>query len=139
MKTPLILGVIVLVLLAGATWWSSTLQTGNNTPVVSQDGLHWHPTLVMYVKGEKIEIPGNIGLGAVHQPMHTHEDLPIIHLEYSGRVVEDDLKLGNFFANWGRDMRSFGTNMHMKVNGIDNTEYENYMMRDGDSIELHYD
>ena len=36
-------------------------------------------------------------------------------------------------------MRSFGTNMRMTVNGIENTEYENYQMKDGDTIELRYE
>jgi len=47
--------------------------------------------------------------------------------------------LENFFRNWGKDMRSFGANMRMTVNGVENTEFENYMMRDGDKIELRYD
>ena len=95
--------------------------------------------LEIYVKGEKLEIPENIGLGAVHQPMHTHDDLPVIHLEFSGVVHEKDLVLGQFFKNWGKDMRSFGRDMSMTVNGETNSEFENYVMGDGDKIELRYE
>ncbi len=138
MKTILIIVGAIALLIVGGTWWSSSINSSDPS-VISRSGLHWHPTLTIYVKGEKFEIPQNIGLGAVHSPMHTHDDLPIIHLEYSGIVREKDAMLGQFFKNWGRDMRSFGTNMRMTVNGEENTEYENYIMRDGDKIELRYE
>ena len=137
MKNTIIIGSIALVLLVGGSWWTRSLQGSSNA--VSQDGLHWHPTLEIFVKGEKIEIPESLGLGAVHKPMHTHEDLPVIHLEFSGVVHEKDLMLGQFFKNWERDMNSFGTNMSMTVNGETNTQYGKYVMRDGDRIELRYE
>src|SRR3989344_8946196 len=117
---------------------SGTVQS-NDPDIVAVSGMHWHPQLEIYVKGEKIEIPQNIGIGAVHQPMHTHDDLPIIHLEFPALVRTQDIMLGRFFEIWGKDMRSFGSNMRMMVNGGENTEYENYIMGDGDKIELHYD
>ena len=101
--------------------------------------MHWHPTLEIYVGDERVEIPRNLGLGAVHKPVHTHDDLPILHLEFNGTVREEDVMLGEFFKNWGKDMRSFGTNMRMTVNGVPNTEFEHYIMRDKDIIELRYD
>lgn len=36
-------------------------------------------------------------------------------------------------------MRLFGENMKMTVNGEENTEYENYIMRDKNNIELRFD
>ena len=36
-------------------------------------------------------------------------------------------------------MLSFGANMKMTVNGKENTEYENYIMRDKDKIELRFE
>ena len=138
MKNTFIIGGIVLVLLVGGSWWSKNLQ--NSDPgVISRDGLHWHPTLEIYVGEKKIDIPENIGIGAVHQPMHTHDDLPVIHLEFTGIVREDDLVLGQFFKNWGKDMRQFGATTRMSVNGVENTEYEQYVMGDEDKIELYYE
>ncbi|HEY4514096.1 MAG TPA: hypothetical protein VJH69_02120, partial [Candidatus Paceibacterota bacterium] len=110
--------------------------------LVSASGIHWHPQLEIYFRGEKQEIPANIGLGAVHQPMHTHaEDSArgIIHLEFGSIVREDDLRLGRFFSVWGKEMRSLGANMKMSVNGKENTEYEEYIMRDQDKVELRYE
>lgn len=118
--------------------WSERHRSADSDAIAT-NGLHWHPTLRIFVKGEELPIPANIGLGAVHQPIHTHDDVPIVHLEFDGRVTEDDLKLGNFFRNWEKDIRSFGSNMRMTVNGEITDEYENYVLRDGDAIELWYD
>lgn len=136
-STLIAIGILVL-LLAGGSWWSQTLSS-KDPDVISKKGIHWHPELEIYVKGEKVEISQNVGLGAVHQPMHTHDDLPAIHLEFSGLVKKDDTKLGNFFRIWGKDIRSFGTNMKMTVNGEPNTEFENYLMKDKDKIMLRYE
>ncbi len=138
MKTFTLSIVLVSVLILAGIWWQDARSQGDPN-VISRNGLHWHPTLEMYVKGVKQEIPENIGLGAIHQPVHTHDDLPKIHLELSGTVRREDILLGEFFKSWQRDIRSFGSNMKMTVNGEENTEYENYMMRDGDRIELRYE
>lgn len=111
--------------------------------IVSRSGLHVHPTLAIYVKGVKQEIPADLGVGPQYAgapgydlrmkmtAIHTHDDVPIIHLEFTGGPVrKEDVALGQFFKIWGKDMRSFGTNIHMTVNGKDNTEYENYIMQD---------
>lgn len=145
----ILIGVAVLVI--GLFAWSQ-LEQGSDSEVIAQRGLHWHPQLAIYVKGERIEIPQNIGVGQEYldkpgygnggmamTPMHTHDDVPIIHLEYQGLVKNEDITLGKFFQVWGKDMRAFGENMRMTVNGKDSTEYEHYIMRDGDNIELHYD
>lgn len=132
---------IVAAVLAGALLLPARSEAplSAQSGVIATNGLHWHPTLKIFVKGEELPIPANVGLGAVHQPIHTHEDMPVLHLEFNGRVTEDDLKLGNFFHTWEKDMRSFGSNMRMTVNGEVNDEYENYVLRDGDAVELRYD
>lgn len=141
MKNVLIVGGIAILLLVGGSWWTKSLQLKDSN-VIATGGMHWHPRLEMYVKGVKQDIPANVGLGAVHQPIHTHsEDAAqgVLHLEFSGRVTKDDVKLGNFFRIWGKDMRSFGENIQMTVNGEANTEFENYPMKDKDKIELRYE
>lgn len=120
--------------------WSRALQDSDPS-ILSRNGLHWHSELAMYIKGEKKEIPANIGLGVVHQPVHTHDDgdQGIIHMEFQGLVRKEDITLGQFFKSWGKDIRSFGGAMKMTVNGQENTEYENYIMQDKDKIELRYE
>ena len=139
MKKETIIGSIVLVaVLGGLLWWSNTLQK-SDPEIVATKGIHWHPEVKVFVKGIEQPIPQNIGLGAVHSPMHTHEDLPIIHLEFAGLVKKQDITLGKFFTLWGKDIRSFGTTLRMTVNGVENTEYENYLFKEGDKIELFYE
>jgi len=92
-----------------------------------------------------VDIPTNIGIGAVHNPMHTHESDGTIHMEYGGLVHEKDVLLGNFFKTWGKDFSSEGIMgsingedgvLKMTVNGIENSEFENYSIKDGDRIEI---
>ena len=151
MKTILIISAVVVALLVGGTFLSRSL-TSADPSVITTAGIHWHPRLTILVKGAAVPIPANIGVGPAFAgrasygdggmamtAIHTHEDMPVIHLEFSGVVRTRDIVLGQFFEIWGRDMRSFGENMRMTVNGAENTEYENYQMRDGDTIVLDYD
>lgn len=129
-------------IIAGLVWLIASQPKTPEGDIISRSGLHWHPELVIYIKNEKQELPANIGIGAIHQPVHTHPDdnrQGIVHLEFQGLTLRQDVVLGQFFKNWGKDMRSFGTNMRMTVNGEENTEYENYVMRDKDRIELQFD
>jgi len=139
-----LIAVAALVVLVGAAAFllpkPSGTVTSNDLNVIALTGLHIHPTLAIYVKGVKQDLPVNLGIVGSSMPsVHTHDDLPIIHLEFQGVVRKQDITLGRFFDIWGKDMRSFGSNMRMMVNGGENTEYENYIMGDGDKIELHYD
>lgn len=141
MKKPLIIIIVGIGLFAGAIYWSKSLQS-KDPSIISRSGIHWHPIVEIYVAGVKEEIPANVGLGAVHQPLHTHvEDAQngVIHMEFDGLVKQEDTELGNFFKIWGKDLRSFGGNLQMTVNGKENTEFENYHMKEGDKIELRYE
>jgi hypothetical protein len=130
-----IIGFIVIIV--GLLGWSRLIQSSNpNT--VSTGAFHWHPELTIYVKGEKQEIPQGIGLAGAHKPIHTHDDIPVIHMEFVGAAKKEETTLGMFFRNWGKDFNSFGSSVTMTVNGKENTEFENYQMKDGDKIELHY-
>lgn len=120
--------------------------------IVAKGGLHWHPRLEIYIKGEKQEIPVGIGLtGNVHQELHTHDEdaaQGVIHMEMSGIVTKDETRLGNFFRIWGKEFSSNQifeyTNgedgkLRMLVNGAETDKFENYEMRDGDKIEIRYE
>lgn len=118
--------------------------------VVAANGLHWHPRLEIYIKGEKQQIPANVGIGAIHQKIHTHEDATegILHMEMSGLVTKDETRLGRFFQVWGKKFDSThvfdmingeeGT-VKMTVNGAENKDFENYEMKDKDLIEIRFE
>lgn len=141
--TSTIVIISTLIFAVGLIWWAKANQTkqvvSGDSNVLSMKGLHYHPELKIFVKGEQIEVPKNIGLNGLHQPMHTHEDAPIVHLEYPAKVTREDTRLGKFFTIWGKDFLEFGQNVTMTVNGEPNTEFESYEMKDGDKIELRYD
>lgn len=134
-------GGLIVAIIGGLVWYAATRPPVPESDIVSRNAFHWHSELAIYVKGEKQEIPSNIGIGAVHQPIHTHNDSDqgIIHLEFQGLARKRDVALGQFFKNWGKDIRVFGANIKMTVNGKENTEYENYAMQDKDKIELRYE
>lgn len=139
MKKALIYIIGAILFFGGMIWWSKSLQE-NDPNVVSRTGIHWHSNLSILVNGEEQEVSPNIGItGGIMMPMHTHESGGEIHLEKGGIVRKKDLTLSQFFKIWGRDMNSFGSNVRMTVNGVENTELGDYAMRDGDKVELRYE
>lgn len=125
--------------------WLFTLPKLPEAQIISNAGIHWHPNVSITIKGEKVTVPANIGIGAVHSAMHTHEADGTVHTEYAGVVREKDLRLGKFFETWGEDFSSKGVMgnidgkggiLRMTVNGEDNSDFENYLMQDGDKIEI---
>jgi len=151
MKNTSIIIILVTIVFAGGIWWSKSLQeSSDDSTIISSRGVHWHPQLAIYLNGEKQNIPANIGLIGGHNPMHTHDPDGVVHLEYDGVVREDDTKLGRFFGLWGKQFNEEcifdycndeegGHHMMMFVNGKENFEFGNYMMRDGDKIEIRYE
>lgn len=116
--------------------------------VVSENGLHYHPQLTIYINGEKITIPTNIGLSeAKHQSPHTHDEKGELHWENEGKVTKDDLRLGKLFENWSKKFNSTqlldktdpsGSKITMTVNGQPNTEFGDHLVADKEQIEIKY-
>lgn len=140
---------------------SKTVAKGD---VVSEKGIHWHPILDIYIKGQKQEIPHNIGIGSQYAnskwydsmmsmtDVHTHEDNDgKLHWEVMDNmapVTKDHVYLGVFFEIWGITFNSHqifdrtnGPDGTVKfiVNGNPNSEFENYIVHDGDKIEIRYE
>lgn len=148
-KKVLLWGIPILLIAAGVWAVTRSPQTSNeDDPLISRSGIHWHPNLSITIKGEPVTIPANIGLGAVHSDTHTHKENDQIHLEMNRPVRESDTRLGVFFDVWDKEFNSQcifdscnGENgmVKMFVNGEENTEFENYHMKDGDEIEIRYE
>lgn len=147
-----IVAVTVIILIGAVAWLSKdSFVPMPEDQIVTKTGLHWHPKLKIYINGEERGLDDGIGLGAVHERMHTHtEDFKegVMHMEMEGLVVKDDTKLGNFFQVWGKDFNSMKIldkeataegQIKMTVNGNENKEFDNYLMKDGDNIEIRYD
>ena len=125
-------------------------QSEVEAKIISRNGLHWHATLKILIDGQAIQIPANIGLGVVHNPIHTHEDDEVIHLEFQGLVTDKNLTLGKFFDAWNEKFNSqcildkcfgqeIGKTLTMSVNNQPNANFENYILKDGDEIVIKYE
>lgn len=151
-ETKFVVGTVIgsLLFIVGAYF---LVSRSNKPPVpkeqiVAENGLHWHPTLSISIKGQKQEIPKDIGIGAVHQPIHTHDTTGTLHMEMQGLITKQDTRLGNFFKTWGKEFSSTqifdkingpGGKVKMLVNGKENADFANYLMKDGDKIEIRYE
>jgi hypothetical protein len=133
----------------GALVWNvATRPALPDEEIISRNGLHWHPQIAIFINGERQEISPTIGLGVVHGSIHTHDSNGEIHLEFPSVVRKNDLRLGRFFEAWGKKFTSEcifdfcngseGT-LKMLVNGEENHEFADYLMKDGDKIEIRYE
>ncbi|MEK7131616.1 MAG: hypothetical protein AAB797_02695 [Patescibacteria group bacterium] len=146
----LIFGIIIVAAIIIIFWITAgtTATKPESDGVVSRRGLHLHPKLDIYIKGQLQEIPADVGIGAIHKPIHTHDRDNIIHLEFSGLVTLDNTRLQEFFKIWGKQFNSncifdncngpSGT-VKMLVNGQPNDEFEKYPMKNKDKIEIRYE
>jgi hypothetical protein len=136
-------------------------QIQSSGDIVSKDGIHWHPKLSIYIKGQKQEIPADIGIGKQYanskwyDPMmsmtdfHTHDNSGTLHWEVmDGPVTRDHVTLKAFFDVWGKPFsptrildaeNGADAIVKMTVNGQPNTEFENYQVKDKDDIVIRYE
>jgi hypothetical protein len=149
-----LIGLATIAILAGGVFFLTKSENPSvpESEIVERNGLHWHPKLTVTIKGKKQEIPANLGMsGQIHQELHTHDQDAkdgVIHMEMKGIVTKDETKIGNFFRIWGKEFTSTKifdkTNgaegmVKMIVNGKENKDFENYLMKDSDRIEIKYE
>lgn len=106
---------------------------------------HIHPELSIFVNGEEISVPNNLGVTSVGMTaIHTHDEKSIIHVE---SPIKKDFTLGDFFAVWGKDFSSTqlldktvdgNSEIIVTVNGKKVDTYENTVLLDKDKIVIHY-
>ena len=142
MKYLIIFFLCIAVLFSAGFYLNNNKAVVNDPDIISRTGIHWHPQIAIYVNDELQEIPEGLGLTPTSEsPIHTHDDVPLIHLEFDGIVRKSDITLGKFFEVWGKPFSStelLGNTgeVHMFVNGEPNTEFGSYVMHDDDKIEL---
>lgn len=69
-------------------------------PKMSMEGtvLHIHQHLDLFIHGQPIVIPAQIGIAGFYSPIHVHDTTGIIHVE---SPVPASFYLGQFFDVWG--------------------------------------
>jgi hypothetical protein len=109
----------------------------------SAGGAHIHPKLAIFVRGERIELPANVGIDPARSPMemaglHTHDASGLIHVENAA-----DPTLGQFFEIWGVPLSPSQLGPHQAkgsesvrawVNGSPASALGGLMMEDGQQI-----
>ena len=109
----------------------------------SAGGAHIHPRLAVYVRGEQVPLPPNIGIDPYQPPqsmagLHTHEGGDVIHVENAA-----DPTLGQFFEIWGVPFSATelgpykagdSEQVRMWVDGTPSTEFGDLVMEDGQEI-----
>ena len=143
MKPVLIGGIIILGI---ATWFFLGKTSAPDSEIISRSGLHWHAELNINILGEVQDVPAGIGLEKIpHNSIHTHDRDGVIHMEFSGSVREDDIRLARVFEIWEKSFskdcifdKCTGPDGRMKmfVNGKENLEFGNYIMQDEDKVEI---
>lgn len=143
----IVLVVLGLVVLGVRSWIQSNQATNDTIPDfdVPSGPIHWHPHLTIRIDGQDLLIPKDIGLGRVHQPIHTHETDGILHLE-NNRPTKQNVILGFFFKVWDKkfsrecifDYCTDKGTLKMYVNGVENFDYQNYFLQDKDEILIEY-
>jgi len=146
-----LIGTLVLVVLGIGGWYISRNAPDTSDPLtmcIQHQNLtmHTHPHIAITIKRQAQEIPANIGLSATcMRPVHTHDATGTIHIEFP---FQYDAKLGDFFKIWEKQFSSTcvldkcnGTEgtVTMTVNGQSNIEFENYIMKDLDRIEIKFE
>lgn len=147
-KNTLIIAAIILLAASGLGWFLASQPPTPATEIVARRGLHWHYELAIFINGQKQRIPAGVGLNPLEQPVHTHETDGVIHLEFPGLVTKKDVRLGKFFAVWGKKFSQdcifeyctdSGKKVKLLVNGQENPAFENYEVKDGDQVEIRYE
>lgn len=159
--TVLVLGGILLIVKRDPSTQLATTFSGDDTETISEGGVHWHPKLSITIKGEPVEIPDNVGIGSdyadhpfYHRVMHmttihTHSSDGTLHWEiFQGPIKKGHARLKAFFDIWGQPFdrehlmeKSNGSDgtVRMSVNGQPNDQFEQYVVQDGDEIEIRYE
>lgn len=146
-KWSMSIGVLVLLVIFGFYLFGRGAEdedvgTAANIP---SGPIHWHPELKIIIDGENILIPPNIGLIGGEKPVHTHESNGTIHIE-NRYPSKNNMRLGYFFEIWEKEFSDEciflyctdnGT-VRMAVNGIENIEFDDYILQDGDKIVIEY-
>lgn len=109
----------------------------------TEDHPHYHVQLTITTFGKNFPIPANTGIdnGCMH-PLHTHDTSGRLHIDYKRSYP---FIIGDFFTVWGMifNQRQIGNlltgeryTIQMLVNKKEHNEFEKYILKDGDKIEI---
>jgi hypothetical protein len=119
------------------SWTANTAQLAGRLAILqlgtlSDTVLHIHAHLDLYVNGQPVTVPADIGLASnASSPLHVHEGEPgVIHIESANANAQ--YYLGNFFDVWGLKLTSTCVGGFCNGNGSTLTAYVNGKQWTGD-------
>lgn len=163
LTAAMVAGILVVVAGGGSEESTATSTSGSFAPVYSGleqrrveagvptmaegGGEHFHPLIEVYVGGEQIPVPANIGIDPAQPPtemagLHTHDTSGTIHNEAGTGST-----LGQFFAVWGVPFSATELGPHdatdnekvrMWVDGEPSQAYGDLELADGQQILVAY-
>lgn len=116
-------------------------------PPVGDESFHVHALLSVFVDGEQVPVPTNIGIdqsSGFHSPLHTHTPDGVIHFEAD---EPSPFTLQQVFAMWGVDFSADrlgaytpdgGKQIHVYVNGGRVADPAGYEISNGDNVVVAY-
>lgn len=116
-------------------------------PPVGDESYHVHALLSVFVDGEQVPVPTNIGIDqttSYHSPLHTHTPDGVIHFEADDPSA---FTLQQVFAMWGVDFSGdrlgaytpeAGEQVYVYVNGEPVPDPADYEIADGDNVVVAY-
>lgn len=116
-------------------------------PPVGDESYHVHALLSVYVDGEQVPVPANIGIdprSGYHSPLHTHTPDGVIHFEADD---PSPFTLQQVFSMWGVDFSAMrlgayvpagDKTVHVYVNGEPVDAPVDYELQEGDNVVVAY-
>lgn len=144
-STWIITAIVGIAAVIALVFFSTINHDSSENVSIPTTPIHWHANLTIIIDGKQIPIPANVGLGKVHQPMHTHDNDNVIHVE-NKYPTKKTMQLGYFFEVWDKQFSENcifeyctdkGT-LTMTINGQQNNAFDEYIIRDADSIIIEY-
>ncbi len=112
-------------------------------PSQNQIQANWRAKLAIVIYGELYPIPADVGVtNETRSKLFTINSDGIIY-----KTGEESATLGEFFEIWGENFNSTcildycnneNHSMRMYVNNVENFQYENYVIKNGDFILIDY-
>lgn len=155
-KTAILI-VVVLMFLGYAGYAFNSWRKGLPEKPYTDRPVHWHAKINVEICGQARELPSGRALrahgkGAVGTSLIHHHYDGLAHIE--GRVLRpEDISLGAFFDAIGGkfseteifDKKNGDTcgdkpgRVKLYVNGVENTEWRNYVLKDEDEINIKFE
>jgi len=144
--------VILILVLVGIGYFIFFLFTTEKVESYSGGQVHWHSRINVFICGNKFAMPNPFGNQHLGSPLlHTHDD-QLIHIE--GTVWNpEDITVGKYMEVIGLNFKDGelidkengdlcgdeSGNVKLVVEGVENSELTNYVIKDDEDYELRFE